>query len=80
MAKNYFKSYIWLIETLQTCGRLTFNQINGLWLKSALNDEKKNLAKRTFSNHIIAIADIFGIDIVCDRSVLRTSKNTPRRL
>ena len=27
----------------------------------------KVLATRTFSNHISAIADIFGIDIVCDR-------------
>ena len=68
MAKNYFKSYIWLLETLQTRGRLTLNEIKDLWMRSSINDDKKELATRTFANHVAAIADIFGIDIVCDRS------------
>ncbi len=33
MAKNYFKSYIWLLETLQTRGRLTLKEIKDLWMK-----------------------------------------------
>ena len=68
MAKNYFKSYIWLLETLQTRGWLTLNEIKDLWMRSSINDEGKELATRTFANHVAAIADIFGIDIVCDRS------------
>ena len=36
-------------------------------MRSSINDEGKELATRTFANHIAAIADIFGIDIVCDR-------------
>ena len=67
MAKNYFKSYIWLLETLQTRGRLTLSEIKNLWMRSSVNDEEKELATRTFANHVAAIADIFGIDIVCDR-------------
>ena len=67
MAKNYFKSYIWLLETLQSRGPLTLAQIRELWRRSSVNDEGKDLPARTFSNHIGAIADIFGIDIVCDR-------------
>jgi len=67
MAKNYFKSYIWLLETLQSHGRLTLKELQDLWLRSSVNDEEKELAPRTFSNHIQSIADIFGIDIVCDR-------------
>ena len=67
MAKNYFKSYIWLLETLQTRGRLTLKEIKDLWMRSSINDEEKELANRTFSNHIAAIADIFGIEIKCDR-------------
>ena len=67
MAKNYFKSYIWLLETLQTRGRLTLSQIKDLWMRSSINDDKKELATRTFANHVAAIGDIFGIDIVCDR-------------
>ena len=68
MAKNYFKSYIWLLETLQTRGRLTLAEIKTLWMRSSVNDEHKELAPRTFANHVASIADIFGIDIVCDRS------------
>ena len=67
MAMNYFKSYIWLLETLQSRGPLTLNEIKELWLRSSINDERKELATRTFANHVAAIADIFGIDIVCDR-------------
>jgi hypothetical protein len=67
MAKNYFKSYIWLLETLQSRGPLTLNEIKNLWMRSSINDDKKELATRTFANHVASIADIFGIDIVCDR-------------
>ena len=43
------------------------NEIKELWLRSSINDDKKELATRTFANHVAAIGDIFGIDIVCDR-------------
>ena len=68
MAKNYFKSYIWLLETLQSRGALTLSEIKDLWMRSPVNDEKRELATRTFANHISSIFDIFGIEIVCDRS------------
>lgn len=71
MAKNYFKSYTWLLETLQSHGALTLKEIKELWLRSSINDERKELATRTFANHVAAIADIFGIDIVCERSYNR---------
>ena len=62
MAKNYFKSYIWLLETLQSRGHLTLRELQSLWLRSSVNDEQKKLAPRTFSNHSKSIEDIFGID------------------
>ena len=67
MAKNYFKSYIWLLETLQSRGPLTLAQLRELWERSAVNEDGRDLAPRTFANHVAAIADIFGIDITCDR-------------
>lgn len=67
MAKIYFKSYIWLLETLQSRGHLTLKELQSLWLRSSVNDEQKELAPRTFSNHIKSIEDIFGIEIACDR-------------
>ena len=67
MAKNYFKSYIWLLETLQSRGPLTLAEIKNLWMRSSVNEDGKELATRTFANHVASIADIFGIDILCDR-------------
>lgn len=67
MAKNYFKSYIWLLETLQSRGPLTLAQIRQLWRRSSVNELGSDLPARTFANHIEAISDIFGIEIVCDR-------------
>ena len=67
MAKNYFKSYIWLMETLQSHGKLTLKELKSLWMRSSVNDEHKELAPRTLNNHINSINDIFGIKIVCDR-------------
>ena len=67
MAKNYFKSYIWLLETLQSRGPLTLAEIQRLWKISSVNEDGRALPARTFSNHIGAISDVFGIDIVCDR-------------
>ena len=67
MAKNYFKSYIWLLETLRSRGPLTLSEIKDLWMRSVVNEEGRELATRTFANHVASIADIFGIDIVCDR-------------
>lgn len=67
MAKNYFRSYIWLLETLRSRGPLTLAEIQSLWRRSAVNEDGRELAPRTFANHIASIGDIFGIDIVCDR-------------
>ena len=67
MAKNYFKSYVWLLETLQSRGPLTLKEIKKLWINCSINEDGKELATRTFANHIASIADIFGIDIKCDR-------------
>lgn len=67
MAKNYFRSYIWLLETLRSRGPLTLAEIKDLWMDSPVNDEGRELATRTFANHVASIADIFGIDIICDR-------------
>ena len=44
MAKNYFKSYIWLLETFQSRGPQTLKEIKDLWMRSAINEEGKELA------------------------------------
>lgn len=67
MAKNYFNRYVWLIDTIQQHGYLTFSDISDLWQRSAINDDGSPLPERTFFNHRDAILDIFGIEIKFDK-------------
>lgn len=67
MAKEYFKRYVWLLQTLQAKGYCTFEELNDSWQKSSLNPDGKPMSKRTLSNHKASILDMFGIAIGCDR-------------
>ena len=67
MAKQLFRRYIWLIDTIRSANGITFEEINRKWMYSSLNDDGEELPKRTFFQHIEAIRDEFDIDIVCDR-------------
>ena len=70
MAKNYFDRYIWLIDTINRHGHISFSDISYLWSRSPLNKLGENyLPERTFHNHRQAILDTFGIEIKCDRSM-----------
>ena len=69
MAKNYFNRYVWLIDTINRHGHITFPEISRLWENSALNEDGAPLAERTFHNHRRAIEDLFGIEIKSDRSL-----------
>lgn len=63
------RRYVWLVETIRRAGRITIEEINSRWgSNSTLNDNHESeIPGRTFHRHREAIADIFGIDIVCDR-------------
>ena len=60
--------HIWLINLLrESSSGLTFDEINKRWIKSRRGTEDENMPilKRTFHNHIKAIREEYGIDIVC---------------
>ena len=69
MAKNYFNRYVWLIDTISRHGHISRAELSRLWERSPLNDTGEELYERTFHNHREAIADTFGIEIKCDRSL-----------
>lgn len=70
MAKNYFNRYVWLIDTISRYGHISRKEIDELWSQSSLNENgDRSLPERTFHNHREAIADIFDIEIKCDRSL-----------
>ncbi len=68
MAKDSFKRYIWILDTIQRYGKITLNELKEKWSRSCVNDEGKELASRTFSNYKENIEQIFGIVIKCDRA------------
>ena len=65
MANKAINRYVWLLNTLMQRKKLTYKEVCDLWDKSSLNDGKP-LALRTFHQHREAIADLFGVDIVCE--------------
>lgn len=65
ISKTYYR-YIWLLNTLLDSDPLTFDEIAMLWQDDPLSDGE--LPLRTFHEHRKGIKEMFGIDIVCDRS------------
>ena len=60
-----FHQYIWLINTLRTYGKLTFEKINQKWQDDGVT-EGNPLPRSSFNRHRDAIFDMFGIVIECE--------------
>ena len=61
-----FKEYIWLIETINRYGKITFAELNELW-KRKEESTGAEFSRTTFNHHRDAILDMFGLIIECDR-------------
>jgi hypothetical protein len=61
-----FKEYIWLLNTIQQAGKLSFSEINEKWLRTEMSGGV-DISRTTFNRHKDAIEDIFGIIIDCDK-------------
>ena len=61
-----FKEYIWLIETINRYGKITFAELNELW-KRKEESAGMDFSRTTFNRHRDAILDMFGVIIECDR-------------
>lgn len=69
MITELIDKYVWLIQTFIDAGPkgLLLEQIANKWSRRYGTD----YPRRTFNNHREAIAEIFGIEIECDRSTNR---------
>ena len=67
MISELVDKYIWLIQTLTAAGErgLSFKELGGKYSQRF----DQIYSRRTFNNHRIAVADLFGVEIMCDRSV-----------
>lgn len=63
------RRYVWLIDTIRRAGQITLEEINRKWQeeRTLRLENETELPERTFHRHRQAIADIFGIDILCNR-------------
>ena len=66
MAKDLFKRYIWLVDTIYQAHGITFEEINEKWLRNSMS-EGLDIPLKTFHNHRKAIEEIFDINIICDK-------------
>lgn len=62
-----FSRYVWLVETIQRAGKITFEEINEKWTRSRLNYSGDDMPLRTFHNHRNAIEEMFDVNIECDK-------------
>lgn len=79
MASKAVNRYVWLLNTLMQRKKLTYKEICNLWDKSSLNDGKP-LALRTFHQHREAIAELFGVEILCDTESYKYYIDAPEEL
>ena len=66
ISKTYYR-YIWLLDTLLTRVSLTIDEINTLWEDCPASDGRP-IPLRTFHEQRKGIKEMFGVEIVCDRS------------
>lgn len=66
MNRKLIARYVWLVDLLNTHGKLTREQINELWLRSSAGDGNP-LPERTFYHYRRAIEEIFKIEIACNK-------------
>ena len=61
-----FREYIWLVNSIYKAGKISLNEINDKWIGTEMSGGVE-FSRTTFHRHKIAIEDMFGIYIECDR-------------
>lgn len=67
MAKDLYKRYAWLVETIRRRGRITRAELDERWIASGLGDGHP-MSRRTFYNYRQGIRDNLSIEIGFDAS------------
>ena len=66
MASNLINKYVWLVETIYKATRITYEDINEKWIRSEIS-EGLELPLRIFHKWRIAVEEMFGLIIECER-------------
>ncbi len=64
-----FQRLIWLVDTIYSAGHISREQIDRRWANSRYNDmHESQYGERNFHRHRETIAELFGIEIVCNHT------------
>lgn len=66
---NLLRKYVWIVDTIRNSRHITLAEINEKWREEKnlnINNEDA-IPARSFFRHLHAIADIFGVDISCNK-------------
>lgn len=66
MSRNLLHKYVWLVETIYKAKRITFEELNSKWIDNYLS-EGVELPLRTFHKWRVAVEEMFGLIIECER-------------
>lgn len=67
MAGNIFSRYLWLVNVIRSHAPITYKEISRRWEDASCNDYPGSpLPLKTFHRHCEKIAEIFGVEVVCD--------------
>jgi len=65
-ASEIFKQYIWLTDTIYRSGGISLQELNERWIRTEMSGGVP-MTRMTFNRHKMAIEEIFGLCIECQR-------------
>ena len=65
-ASEIFKQYIWLTDTIYHSGGISLQELNERWIRTEMSGGVP-MTRMTFNRHKMAIEEIFGLCIECQR-------------
>ncbi|MRI62643.1 WYL domain-containing protein [Ornithobacterium rhinotracheale] len=65
MAKNTLNQYIWLVDTIYSAKKISFEKLNEKWKNSSLS-EGEDLPIRTFHRWKNKVQELFNLNIECE--------------
>lgn len=68
MARDLLNRYIWIVDTIKRCGRISRKELDRRWANSPFADGESRIPRRTFYNYRQAIEELFSVTIACDPS------------
>lgn len=68
MALNQTNKLVWIVETIYSARKISFEELNRRWMNNAEMSDGEEMLKRTFHKWKQNIFDTFGLSIECEKT------------